>query len=96
MNNTISYSSLRANLKSTLDEVCNAHNPILVTRKNGDDIVIVSKSDFESLEETNYLLSSIKNRERLDEALNRKKKERISISNITELNNEIRNRSTRS
>ena len=92
MNNSISYSSLRENLKHTLDDVCNSHIPILVKRKSGEDVVILSRGDFESLEETNYLLSSPKNASRLCEALERKPKERMSFKSTKELDNEIRNR----
>ena len=93
MNNAISYSSLREKLKHTLDNVCDTHIPILVTRKKGEDVVILSKSDFESLEETNYLLSSSKNASRLSEALERKSKKRTVFKSIKELDNEIRDRS---
>jgi antitoxin YefM len=93
MNNTISYSSLRENLKHTLDDVCNTHIPILVKRKQGEDVVILARSDFESLEETNYLLSSSKNASRLQAALERKPGKRASFKTIKELDDEVRNRS---
>jgi antitoxin YefM len=69
---------------------------MLVKRKNGEDVVIVSRVDFESLEETNYLLSSAKNAARLYKALKAKKKDRIQFSTTAELKNEIRNRAKRS
>ena len=93
MNYAISYSNLSENLKHTLDDVCSSHIPILVKRKKGEDVVILSRSDFESLEETNYLLSSPKNASRLHEALERTSKNRTTFKDIKELDNEIRNRS---
>jgi len=36
-----------------------------VTRSKGEDIVVLSKSDYESMQETLHLLSSARNAERL-------------------------------
>lgn len=60
-----SYSNFRQNLKSFLDRVFVDHNPLFVTRTNGEDVVVMSKRDYESLNETLHLLSSPKNAERL-------------------------------
>jgi antitoxin YefM len=63
------YSNFRQNLKSHLDNVVNDQIALYVTRANGEDVVVLSKSDYEGLQETNYLMSSPKNAERLLEAL---------------------------
>lgn len=59
------YSNFRQNLKSFLDKVFFDHNPLFVTRTNGEDVVVMSKSDYDSLTETLHLLGSPKNAERL-------------------------------
>jgi len=59
------YSNFRQNLKSFLDLVFKDRAPLFVTRSKGEDIVVMSKSDYESLQETLFLLSSPKNAERL-------------------------------
>jgi len=59
------YSNFRQNLKSFMDMVFKTRAPLFVTRSKGDDIVVMAKSDYESLTETLYLLSSKKNAERL-------------------------------
>jgi antitoxin YefM len=59
------YTSFRKQLKSYLDKVKINHSPLFVTRANGDDVVILSKSDYESMEETFYLLKSPNNAARL-------------------------------
>ncbi len=66
----MSYSSLRTNLASTLDKVNDNHKPVLITRQNGKPAVLISLEDFQSYEETAYLMSSPKNAERLNEAIN--------------------------
>ncbi len=72
MNSAISYSEIRQNLKMSFDKVCQDHEPLLVTRKNGENIVVISEDDFRSLQETAYLCQSPKNLERLLQALGRK------------------------
>jgi antitoxin YefM len=59
------YTSFRQQLKSYLDKVRNNHTPLYVTSANGEDIVVLSKSDYESMEETFYLLKNPNNAARL-------------------------------
>ncbi|MCH7398768.1 type II toxin-antitoxin system prevent-host-death family antitoxin [Belliella sp. DSM 107340] len=59
------YSNFRQNLKSFLDKVFINHQPLFVTRSNGEDVVVLSKSDYDSMQETFYLLKSPKNAGRL-------------------------------
>ena len=59
------YTSFRKQLKSYLDKVKINHTPLFVTRANGDDVVVLSKSDYDSMEETFYLLKSPNNATRL-------------------------------
>ena len=65
----ISYSEARENLKSVIDRVVADHTPIAITRQRGEGAVLVSASEWASIEETLYLLSSPKNAERLLEAI---------------------------
>lgn len=59
------YSNFRQNMKAFLDKVLSSHDPLFISRSRGDDVVVLSKSDYESMQETIYLLSSQKNAERL-------------------------------
>ena len=65
----MSYSSFRTNLASTLDKVNDNHTPVLITRQNGKPAVLISLEDFQSYEETIYLMASPKNAERLNQAI---------------------------
>lgn len=61
---------LRKNLASALDQVTDDHTPVLITREGGKPAaVLISLEDYTSLEETNYLLRSPHNRDRLLEAV---------------------------
>lgn len=66
---SISYSAVRANLSSTMDRVCDAHEPVIVTRSGERSVVMLSLEDFNSLEETAYLLRAPANARRLLEAM---------------------------
>jgi antitoxin YefM len=67
---TISYSELRQNLASMIDQVNDDHEPLIITRDRGKPTaVLMSLEDFASYEETRYLLRSPKNAERLLEAV---------------------------
>jgi antitoxin YefM len=64
-----SYSNFRQDLKMFFDKVNSQHTPLLVTRAKGEDIVVLSKADYDSMEETFYLLKSPKNAARLLESI---------------------------
>ena len=66
---TMNYSAFRANLASTLDKVNDDHQPVLITRQKGKPAVLISLEDFQSYEETAYLMASPKNAERLNQAI---------------------------
>jgi antitoxin YefM len=72
MRHEISYSDVRKSLKNYLDQVCIEHTPLLITRRNGENVMILSEDDYRSLEETAYLSRSPKNLKRLLESLSRK------------------------
>ena len=65
----ITYSAARANLASTMDRVCNDHEALIITRNGEQSVVMLSLEDFNSLEETAYLLRSPANVRRLLESL---------------------------
>jgi antitoxin YefM len=66
---TISYSSFRSQLAGTLDRVNEDHKPIIITRQNGKPAVVISLEDFQSYEETAYLMASPTNAARLNQAI---------------------------
>jgi len=65
----ITYTSARQNLAKTMEEVCEDHSPVIITRKTNDSVVIMSLEDYTALEETAYLLRSPKNIRRLIESI---------------------------
>ena len=65
----VSYSDLRQNLKSYMDKVYNDHDPLIITRKNNENIVLLSIDEYNSLIETNYLLGNEANAEHLRKSI---------------------------
>lgn len=68
--NITSYTNFRSNLKTFLDKVLAEHSPLYVTRANSEDVVVLSKADYESMQETFCLLSNPANASRLLEGIN--------------------------
>jgi len=65
----ISYSEARENLKSVIDKVIADRAPIAITRQRGEGAVLISESEWASIEETLYLLRSPTNAKRLLESI---------------------------
>ena len=61
----VSYSEARENLKSMIDKVVADRAPLAITRQRGEGAVLVSASEWASIEETLYLLRSPANAKRL-------------------------------
>ena len=66
---SLSFSDARANLKAVMDRAVADRAPIAITRRKAEGVVVISQSEWESIEETLYLLSSPKNAERLLDAV---------------------------
>jgi Antitoxin of toxin-antitoxin stability system len=63
-------------LASTINRVCEDDSPVMITRNRDQAVVMLSLAEYESLQETAYLLRSPANAKRLItavEALNRGK-----------------------
>lgn len=66
---SLSTSDARANLKAVMDRVVADKAPVAITRQKGEGVVMISASEWASIEETLYLLQSPRNAERLLEAI---------------------------
>jgi antitoxin YefM len=61
----MTYTAARENLASTMNRVCADHDPVIITRNRDQAVVMLSLDDYESLQETAYLLRSPANAKRL-------------------------------
>lgn len=83
--NAISYTAARENLAATMDRVCEDHDPVIITRKRSQSVVLLSLEDFESLQETAYLLRSPTNATRLLEGISELESGRGVFKKLEEL-----------
>jgi len=56
--NSISVTKIRDNLKSFVEQVVTEHLPLKITRRSGDDFVVLSADDWEREQETLYILQN--------------------------------------
>jgi len=65
---SISITDARTNLYKLVDEVCDSHEPIEITTKRGN-AVLVSADDWSAVQETLYLMSAPGMRESIVEGM---------------------------
>ena len=65
---TLTATEARSKLYRLIDETTNSHQPVIITGKRGN-AVLVSEEDWQSLQETLYLLSIQGMRESISEGM---------------------------
>lgn len=78
------YSTFRQNLKNFIDYVTDSNSPLYIKRAKGKDVVVLAKSDYESMQETLHLLSNPNNAQRLTESLEEYKLGKGKTKNLIE------------
>ena len=77
------YSEFRANMKKYLDEVEENQETLILKRTTGKGTVVISLEEYNSLIETQYILSSEKNAQRLRESIQQMNhKDTITLSQL--------------
>jgi antitoxin YefM len=61
----VNFTEARNNLKSIFDDVYHNSEEVIVNRKNGENVVIISLDRFNAMNETEYLMRSPKNKEHI-------------------------------
>jgi len=81
----VNYSELRQHLKASLDTVSDNAELLIVHRPKGKSIVMMSLDEYNATIETQYLLQSKNNRERLEQAVeNIRNKSNLIKNNLPE------------
>ncbi len=78
----ILYSEARNNLRKIIDDVCENYDEYLIITKDKKRAVLLSYEEFSALQETLYLLTSKKNRQRLMRSIESVEKGEIVTKNI--------------
>jgi antitoxin YefM len=83
------YTSLRRNLSSVLDRVCDDQEVVIVRRRNQRDVALIAAGELESILETAHLLRSPANARRLLKALRRADARKTAASTPDRLRREL-------
>jgi antitoxin YefM len=75
----ISYTKARNNFSDVMNQVCDNHTPITIYRQESKPVVLISLEDFNSIEETMYLMSTPNNFQNLLQSI-----EEIKLGNVIE------------
>jgi antitoxin YefM len=65
----VTQTDLRTNIKQLLNNVSRNDDTVVVTRSNRENVVIISEAEYNSWQETNYLMKNEINRKALSESL---------------------------
>lgn len=79
------YTGARRNLGSLMDQVTDTRKPVYIRRRGKEDVALIAARDLGSWDETEYLLSSPKNAEKLREAMARVDAGEGTVMEIDEL-----------
>lgn len=83
------YTQARANLSSLLDQVTQNREVVIIQRRGGEDVAMISADELTGLLETAHLLRSPNNARRLLSALDRVRKESGTAQTIEALRTEV-------
>jgi len=67
----VNYSEFRKHLKENLDSASDDKEVVIISRANNKNVVLISLDEYNSLQETKYLLSTEANKKRLEAAIKR-------------------------
>ena len=82
------YTNARANFAALCRQATEEREPVVINRRGGEDVVLISADELEGLLETAHLLRSPKNAERLFDAIYRAKNGGVKPGSIESLRQE--------
>ena len=78
----VSFSEARNSLKAVLDRVVEDADYTIVTRRDADDVVVMSLESFNSLMETVHLLKSPENAAHLERSISQFKQGKAAVRDV--------------
>jgi len=83
------YTQARASLATLLDQVTKNREVVIIQRRGGEDVAMITADELAGLLETAHLLRSPKNAKRLLSAIDRVRKESGTPQTIDDLRSEV-------
>ena len=80
----VNYTNLRENMKAYMDKVTEDYEPVIVTRKDNRNVVILSEENYNNLMENAYLMGNKANFDWLMESKAQLEKGAVAIHDLTE------------
>jgi antitoxin YefM len=89
MPHATTYTRARATFAKLCNSVSSTREPVIIHRRNAEDVALVSVDELESLTETAHLLRSPRNAARLLSALTKAQKRRGASSTVDKLRKDV-------
>ncbi|MCY3762790.1 MAG: type II toxin-antitoxin system prevent-host-death family antitoxin [Gemmatimonadetes bacterium] len=83
------YTQARSEFASLCDEVASSREPVIIRRRNAEDVALVSADELASLLETAHLLRSPRNAQRLLTAIDRAQSGSLPPSSVEGLRRKL-------
>ena len=79
------YSEVRNNLKTYCDKATKDYETIIITRKNNENVVLISEEEYNNLMENLYIRSNLKYYQRLVESIKEVEKGNVKEHDLIEV-----------
>ena len=79
------YSEVRNNLKTYCDKATKDYETIIITRKNNENVVLMSEEEYNNLMENLYIRSNLKYYQRLVESIKEVEKGSVKEHDLVEV-----------
>ena len=79
------YSEVRNNLKAYCDKATKDYETIIITRKNNENVVLMSEEEYNNLMENLYIRSNLKYYQRLVESIKEVEKGNVKEHDLIEV-----------
>ena len=79
------YSEVRNNLKAYCDKATKDYETIIITRKNNENVVLMSEEEYNNLMENLYIRSNLKYYQKLVESIKEVEKDNVKEHDLIEV-----------
>ena len=80
----VSMTEARNNFKAIFDAVYNDNDEVIIHRKGKENVVVIPFSEYNSIKETNYLLSNKNNARNLQESIKQLREGKVIQKELVE------------
>lgn len=78
----MTYTQVRQNFAAVMNTICEDHSPVIITRQRSEPVVLMSLADYNSIQETLYLMKSPANYAHLMQSIAEVKAGRVQARDL--------------